>query len=47
MGRTFQRLNNLPIGQFYAIGADMREPYRIYGGMQDNHSWMGPSATRH
>jgi len=47
MGRTFMRLNNLPIGQFYAIGADMREPYFIYGGMQDNHSWMGPSATRH
>jgi photosystem II stability/assembly factor-like uncharacterized protein len=47
MGRTFIRINNLPIGQFYAIGADMREPYYIYGGMQDNHSWMGPSATRH
>jgi photosystem II stability/assembly factor-like uncharacterized protein len=47
MGRTFIRINNLPIGQFYAIGADMREPYFIYGGMQDNHSWMGPSATRH
>ncbi len=25
----------------------MREPYYVYGGMQDNHSWMGPSATRH
>ncbi len=47
MGRTFIRINNLPIGQFYGIGADMREPYYIYGGMQDNHSWMGPSATRH
>ena len=45
-GETYMRINNLPIGQFYAIGADMREPYRIYGGMQDNHSWVGPSATR-
>ncbi|MGD2136346.1 MAG: hypothetical protein PVF27_09300, partial [Gemmatimonadales bacterium] len=46
-GRTFIRINNLPIGQFYALGVDMRDPYWIYGGMQDNHSWMGPSATRH
>ena len=45
-GITFRRINNLPIGQFYAIGVDDGDPYRIYGGMQDNHSWMGPSATR-
>jgi len=45
-GETYLRRNNLPIGQFYAIGLDDRRPYRIYGGMQDNHSWMGPSATR-
>jgi len=46
MGEHFIRMNNLPIGQFYAIGLDMRDPYWVYGGMQDNHSWMGPSATR-
>jgi photosystem II stability/assembly factor-like uncharacterized protein len=46
-GETFIRINNLPIGQFYAIGVDMRDPYYIYGGMQDNHSWVGPSRTRH
>ena len=46
MGVTFRRINNLPIGQFYGIAADNRDPYWIYGGMQDNHSWMGPSATR-
>ena len=45
-GDTYRRIHNLPIGQFYAIGLDRRRPYRIYGGMQDNHSWMGPSATR-
>jgi photosystem II stability/assembly factor-like uncharacterized protein len=45
-GETFTKINNLPIGQFYAIGVDMRTPYFIYGGMQDNHSWVGPSATR-
>jgi photosystem II stability/assembly factor-like uncharacterized protein len=47
MGQTHLRINNLPIGQFYGIGVDMRDPYFIYGGMQDNHSWLGPSATRH
>jgi len=49
-GQTYRRINNLPIGQFYAIGVDGQhtptDPYTIYGGMQDNHSWMGPSATR-
>lgn len=45
-GETYIRLNNFPIGQFYAIGVDMRIPYRVYGGMQDNHSWVGPTATR-
>jgi photosystem II stability/assembly factor-like uncharacterized protein len=46
-GETWVRLNNIPIGQFYAIDADDRDPYWVYGGMQDNHSWMGPSQTRH
>ncbi|HSR42492.1 MAG TPA: hypothetical protein VLL48_09975, partial [Longimicrobiales bacterium] len=45
-GETYRRIHNLPIGQLYAIGLDRRTPYRVYGGMQDNHSWMGPSATR-
>jgi photosystem II stability/assembly factor-like uncharacterized protein len=47
MGQTHIRINNFPIGQFYGIGVDMRDPYWVYGGMQDNHSWMGPSDTRH
>ena len=45
-GVTFRRINNLPVGQFYGIAVDNADPYRIYGGMQDNHSWMGPSETR-
>jgi photosystem II stability/assembly factor-like uncharacterized protein len=45
-GVSFQRMNNFPIGQFYAIGVDMRDPYWVYGGLQDNHSFMGPSETR-
>ncbi len=46
-GATYIRLNNIPVAQAYAIGADMRDPYWLYVGLQDNHSWMGPSATRH
>ena len=47
MGITYRRLNDIPNGQFYRIAVDERDPYFIYGGLQDNHSWMGPSATRH
>ncbi len=46
-GATYRRIDNIPIGQFYGIGLDDRSPYWIYGGMQDNHSWEVPSATRH
>ncbi len=45
-GVNFRKINNFAIGQFYAIGVDNRDPYWVYGGMQDNHSWMGPSETR-
>ncbi len=46
-GSTYTKINNLPIAQAYGIGADMRDPYYVYVGLQDNHSWLGPSATRH
>lgn len=44
-GKTWEHVNNLPIGQFYAIGLDSRKPYRVYGGLQDNGTWGGPSRT--
>ncbi len=47
LGYTYTRLNNFAVGQFYRIAVDNRDPYWIYGGMQDAHSWMGPSATTH
>ena len=47
LGMTYTRMNNIPMGQFYRIAVDDRDPYWIYGGLQDNHSFMGPSATRH
>jgi photosystem II stability/assembly factor-like uncharacterized protein len=44
---TWDKVNNMPLGQFYGIGVDMATPYNIYGGLQDTHSFGGPSATRH
>lgn len=38
-GQHFQLFDNLPIGQFYRIGADMRDPYYVYGGLQDNGTY--------
>ena len=46
-GITYNRLNNFAVGQFYRVAVDDRDPYWIYGGLQDAHSWMGPSATSH
>ena len=34
---------NQPLSQFYHISVDNEEPYNIYGGLQDNGSWYGPS----
>ncbi len=38
-------LDHLALGQFYHVAVDTRRPYRIYGGLQDNGSWGGPSHT--
>jgi photosystem II stability/assembly factor-like uncharacterized protein len=45
-GDTWEFVNTVAVGQFYAISADMRKPYVVCGGLQDNGSWCGPSATR-
>lgn len=45
-GETWEFINTIPAAQFYAIGVDMRKPYYVYGGLQDNGSWGGPSQTR-
>jgi photosystem II stability/assembly factor-like uncharacterized protein len=44
-GKTWRFADNLPVGQFYHVSYDMSIPYRIAGGMQDNGSWVGPSAV--
>lgn len=42
-GLTFTFIQNIPVGQFYHVQYDMKEPYNVYGGLQDNGTWMGPS----
>jgi photosystem II stability/assembly factor-like uncharacterized protein len=42
---TMEIVANLPLSQFYQISIDDAEPYRIYGGLQDNGSWYGPSSS--
>jgi photosystem II stability/assembly factor-like uncharacterized protein len=46
-GENWMFVNNLPVGQFYHIAVDNSVPYNVYGGMQDNGSWVGPSAVWH
>ena len=43
-GETWQFVSTLPIGQFYHVDVDMDRPYHVYGGLQDNGSWRGPSS---
>ncbi len=44
-GTTMEIVENLPLSQFYHISVDDAEPYNIYGGLQDNGSWYGPSSS--
>jgi photosystem II stability/assembly factor-like uncharacterized protein len=45
-GENWEHVNNLPISQFYAVGFDLRQPYHVYGGLQDNGTWSAPVASR-
>ncbi len=44
-GTTFEIVENLPLSQFYHVSVDNEEPYNVYGGLQDNGSWYGPSSS--
>lgn len=44
-GKTWRFVENIPVAQFYHISVDDQIPYNIYGGMQDNGSWAGPSSV--
>ena len=42
-GENWMKYNSTSVGQFYDINIDMKKPYNVYGGFQDNGVWMGPS----
>jgi photosystem II stability/assembly factor-like uncharacterized protein len=45
-GRTADYFPNMRIGEVYAVGVDMDDPYNVYAGLQDHDSWKGPSNSR-
>ncbi|HET9784231.1 MAG TPA: hypothetical protein VFP94_04630 [Terriglobales bacterium] len=45
-GESWYYNHNMAVGQFYQVSADMRHPYYVCGGLQDNNAWCGPSAVR-
>ena len=46
-GKTWDHNESVVVGQFYAIAVDDAQPfYNVYGGLQDNQTWGGPSRTR-
>ena len=42
-GETYFKANTPPVGQFYSVEVDFEKPYNVYGGLQDNGVWYGPS----
>lgn len=42
-GENWNKCNSPALGQFYYIAVDMQQPYNVYGGLQDNGVWFGPS----
>jgi photosystem II stability/assembly factor-like uncharacterized protein len=44
-GKVWYKANSVAAGQFYSIEVDDAKPYNVYGGLQDNGVWYGPSAS--
>jgi photosystem II stability/assembly factor-like uncharacterized protein len=44
-GTTLEIVENIPVSQFYHVSVDDEEPYNVYGGLQDNGCWFGPSSS--
>ncbi|WP_372792704.1 glycosyl hydrolase [Lutibacter sp.] len=42
-GENWIKNNSASVGQFYSVNVDNQKPYNIYGGLQDNGVWYGPS----
>ena len=42
-GENWIKNNSPAVGQFYYINVDNQKPYNVFGGLQDNGVWYGPS----
>ena len=45
-GQHWSKANMPAVGQFYSVTVDNARPYNVYGGLQDNGVWTGPSTNR-
>lgn len=45
-GQSWVKCNSPSVGQFYAVAVDQQSPYNVYGGLQDNGTWVGPHTHR-
>jgi S1-C subfamily serine protease/photosystem II stability/assembly factor-like uncharacterized protein len=45
-GRNWDHINTTAIGQFYHVAIGPKEPYWVFGGLQDNGSWGGPAISK-
>lgn len=46
-GQHYRFFDNLPCSQFYHVSVDNRDPYHVYGGLQDNGSWGSPTRSQY
>ncbi len=44
-GENWIKCNHPQVAQFYSVAVDMAKPYNVYGGLQDNGVWVGPSSA--
>jgi hypothetical protein len=44
-GTTMEMTENIPVSQFYHVSVDNETPYNVFGGLQDNGCWFGPSSS--
>ena len=44
-GGHWRLVTSLPVSQYYHVSVDDAVPYNVYGGLQDNGTWFGPSSA--
>jgi photosystem II stability/assembly factor-like uncharacterized protein len=42
-GGKWDKVNSLPVSQFYHVSVNHKDPYEVFGGLQDNSAFLAPS----